>query len=268
MTNSSSVTGLDASTYRVQDEFAMFAPPTKSSELGKNEFLQLLVKQLENQDPLEPMKNEEFVAQLATFSSLEQLTDMNKRMDAMIGGQAQLINSQALTLIGREVIADTGGTLRMDVDDAGNRSADRIVVDVAEAPAAMYVDIKDASGTTVRRIGIDDPQAGRTNIAWDGLGENGKPLPAGEYSFQVVATDGKGEALDAKGYVALTVDGINIGAGGLALVSGDRTVSFANVIEIRQAATAAATAAAAATQADAAGTGSAGSGAAGERYGI
>jgi flagellar basal-body rod modification protein FlgD len=235
MTNSSSVTGLDSSTYRVQDELSMFAAPTRSNELGRNEFMQLLVKQLENQNPLEPMKNEEFVAQLATFSSLEQLTDMNKRMDSMISGQGQLINAQALTLIGREVVADTGGTLRMNVDAAGNRSSDRIVVDVAEQPAAMYVEIKDASGKVVRRINVDDPQAGRTNIEWDGLGAGDVKLPAGEYTFDVVVTDGKGNALDASGYVALTVDGINIGDGGLALVSGDRTIDFANVIEIRQA---------------------------------
>lgn len=261
MTTSSSVTGLDRSTYRVQEEMSLFSKPTKSTELGRNEFMQLLVKQLENQDPLQPMKNEEFVAQLATFSSLEQLTDMNKRMDSMISGQGQLINAQALTLIGREVIADTGGTLRMNADAAGNRTSDRIVVDVDEAPAAMYVEIRDASGKVVRKLNVDEPQAGRTNIQWDGLGENGRTLAAGEYTFRVVATNGKGEPLAANGYVALTVDGINIGDGGLALVSGDRTVSFANVIEIRQAA-----AAAAAT----AGTGnSTGSGtAAGEGFGI
>lgn len=242
MTNSSTVPGLDSSTYRVQDEYAMFAPKTASTELGRNEFMTLLVKQLENQDPLQPMANEEFVAQLATFSSLEQLTDLNTRMDSFIGGQAQLINAQALTLIGREVIADTGGALSVRSDADGRPTADRIVVEVDEPPAAMRVEIRDAGGTLVRSINIEDPVAGRTNVAWDGLDKNGNVVKAGDYSFSVVATNNKGETISSNGYVALTVDGINIGAGGLALVSGDRTVDFANVIEIRQAAAAAAAA--------------------------
>lgn len=235
MTTSSSVPGLDPNSYRLHDEFAMFAPPTRSNELGRNEFMTLLVKQLENQDPLQPMKNEEFVAQLATFSSLEQLTDLNKRMDNVIEGQGQLINSQALTLIGREVIADTAGELQLHAagTDGEGRRSDRIVVDVPEAPAGLQVQIKDKGGRVVRTIVVEDPAAGRTSVEWDGRDDKGNLLPAGPYSFTVGANDAKGQAVAASGYVALTVDGINIGEGGLALVSGDRTIGFANVIEIR-----------------------------------
>lgn len=218
---------ISSTDYRTWDESSLFMPRARSTELGKNEFITLLVKQMENQNPLEPMKDQEFIAQLATFSSLEQLIDLNKRIDGLSSGQDQLINSQALELIGREIVADTNGAVR--VTGAG---ADRMIVDFDKAPVAARIEIYKTDGTLVGEIPIESPAAGRNEVDWQGY-VNGQKLPEGDYKFKVMASDGKTtSAVD--GYVSLVVDGIQVGANGMSLVSGDRSVSFANVIEIRR----------------------------------
>ncbi len=223
----STIGAIDPSAYRVQDEPSLFA--TEKPELGRDEFMQLLVAQLENQDPMNPQQDSEFVAQLATFSSLEQLIDMNKRFDSMLDGQAQLVNSQSLNLIGREVLADTGGELQLRSDG----SAESVVVDLADSFASARVEIYDASGQVLRTLNIDDPGPGRHEVQWDGLDENGNAMTAGMYGFRVMTQDGEGLEQQQQGFVLVPVEGLHVGANGLAFVSGNRVMTFDEVLEIR-----------------------------------
>ncbi len=227
MTDTSTV--LDPTTYRVLDQQGIFQKATTNTELGRNDFIKLLVKQMESQDPLEPMKDQEFVAQLATFSSLEQLTDLNTRIGDLVSGQNQLVNSQSLELIGRQVVADTGSTVHL-----GASGADPIVADFASAPVSAHVEIVDAKGTVVRTIPIDKPAAGTATVQWDGKNDAGTAVPDGDYAFRIVAQDAEGAESQVPGYVSLRVDGIHIGAAGIQIISGSRTINFSNVIEIRQ----------------------------------
>jgi flagellar basal-body rod modification protein FlgD len=225
MTNDSQIL-LDANSYRLSTGSSTTATGTK--ELGENAFMTLLVKQMESQDPLQPMDNQAFVAQLATFSSLQQLTDLNTRMDAVISGQTQLVNSQSLSLIGRQVVADTGGSMTL-----GDSGADTIVAAFDGKPASARVEILDPKGGVVRRIAITDTSSGEAKVQWDGKNEQGQPVAKGTYNFRVVQSDGAGNETAGKAYLSLLVDGIHVGASGIQLVSGDRLVNFGNVIEIR-----------------------------------
>ncbi|MDQ7007287.1 MAG: flagellar hook assembly protein FlgD [Acidobacteriota bacterium] len=218
---------IDASTYRLQNEPSLFA--TEKPELGRDEFMQLLVAQLENQDPMNPQDDSEFVAQLATFSSLEQLVDMNKRMDSMLDSQAQLVNSQSLNLIGREVLADTGGQVQLRSDGV----AETVVVDLAETVTSARVEIYDSHGGLLRTLAVDDPGPGRHQVQWDGLDENGNAMTAGMYEFRVVTQDGEGLEQQQQGFVLVPVEGLHVGANGLAFVSGNRVMTFDEVLEIR-----------------------------------
>ncbi|MBP7146492.1 MAG: hypothetical protein KBD01_03030 [Acidobacteria bacterium] len=219
--------GLDNSSYRTVTEASPWADATQG--LGRNEFIKLLVAQMENQNPLEPMQDHEFVAQLATFSSLEQLVDLNKRMDLLNSGQDQLVNSQALSLVGRNVLANTDGKFRLRED-----GAEAIAFELGEAPRAARVDIFDASGQFVTSVALDDVKAGRNEFRWDGIdAENGQQLEPGDYSFRVVTVDGEGREVNAQAYVELEIDGINFGGGTLTLVSGGRTIDFADIWEIQ-----------------------------------
>lgn len=206
------------------------ADPTSSAmgEMGRNEFLKLLVTQLENQNPLEPMQDTEFVAQLATFSSLEQLIDMNSRMDTVIAGQAEMVNAQALDLVGREVLLDTGGEVRLE-----DGEAETIVFEMAEAATAARVDIYDESGRLVRSIEMDNPRSGRHEVTWDGLDDGGDPLNSGGYRAEVVlGTVETGESTITP-WTSMPVRGLHVGPNGIALTSNARVVALSDVLEIR-----------------------------------
>ena len=90
---------------------------TESSKLGKDEFLKLFVEQLSNQDPLDPLKNEDFIAQMATFSQLEQTTNMNTNLTSYLETQTNLLTGQALAqyagLIGKSVVAQNSDSERV-----------------------------------------------------------------------------------------------------------------------------------------------------------
>jgi flagellar basal-body rod modification protein FlgD len=196
--------------------------------LGKNEFLRLLTTQLENQDPLEPMKDHEFVAQLATFSSLEQLIDLNKRMDGLLTSQADLVNSQSLELIGRAVKVDTNGQIRLDAD-----GAEPILYELPQTVARVKVEITDAAGNVVRTFEPEDGNlAGPQQVDWDGKDDDGKTLEPGSYSVRVLAEGETGVATSIRSFTVVTVDGVRIGADGLSLVSNGRAIPFGKILEI------------------------------------
>lgn len=94
----------------------------KPKTLGQEEFLTLLITQLKNQDPLNPMQDKEFIAQLATFSSLEQTTTMNKNIQALLKEQRFLNAASATGLIGQEVtsVDNVSGVVKaVQIDDKG-----------------------------------------------------------------------------------------------------------------------------------------------------
>lgn len=96
MTNSVDSTNL-LSNYQNQ------VKPTGSSSLGKDDFLKILMTQLQNQDPLNPMQDQDFISQMATFSSLEQMTNLNSSMDSFINDTEQNQFMQAASMIGKTV---------------------------------------------------------------------------------------------------------------------------------------------------------------------
>jgi flagellar basal-body rod modification protein FlgD len=198
------------------------------AELGRNDFLRLLVSQLENQDPLQPAKDTEFVAQLATFSSLEQLIDMNERMDSVISGQQELVNSQALDLVGKEVLLDTGGTLQLE----GGR-AETVVFDLAEKPSEARLDIYDEGGSLVRSLELESLRSGRHQVKWDGLDEDGDALPAGTYRAEVVLGNEEVGERTVMPFVSMPVEGLHVGPDGMALSSDARVIGLDQVLEIR-----------------------------------
>ncbi len=219
-------TVLDPTNYRTVSPSNPFVD--RDDVLGRDDFLTLLVAQLENQDPLEPQKDTEFVAQLATFSSLEQLIDLNKRMDGVISGQDQLVNAQAMDMIGREVLVDTGGRLRLGPDGR----SEEIFLELDSEKVAARVEIYDADGRPVRTIPLESTAAGRYRLRWDGLDDDGNPAAPGEYEFRLVTTDATGKDSPGMALVVLPVEGLHFGEDGLSMVSGTRTLPFGAIVEI------------------------------------
>ena len=144
--------------------------------LDRNAFLTLLTTQLQNQNPLDPMKNEQFVAQLAQFSQLEGITNMSTSLDDV----ANVIRSDRImtgaNLVGKSVFGQTG---RISTD---GQTASSIEFDLPYGADQVEVGIYDpASGALMRSIVVGPQSSGTLNLAWDGRTANGAVAPAGSY---------------------------------------------------------------------------------------
>lgn len=186
-----------------------------SKEMGKEAFLQLLVAQLGNQDPMNPMKGQEFAAQLAQFSSLEQLTNISGQMEQQQGDSTALMQSVnsgvAAGLIGRSVEA-AGNT----VEWTGEGEA-TLGLDLSAPASEVTVKIRNAAGSVVHSQTLENVSAGAEEIRWSGTTEDGSRLPKGTYSFDVTATDGEGNPVEAGTYIGGTVDRVTFGQEGTLL---------------------------------------------------
>jgi len=163
---------------------------TGNKELGKDAFLQLLVTQLKNQNPLEPQDNGEFVAQLAQFSSLEGITTLNETVSGIAGNYNSSQALQASSLVGRSVIAP-GDKAVVDTSKSLNGT-----VVVPAAVSSLTVKIMDKDGKTVRTIDLGSQKAGNSAFIWDGKNDAGTTLESGTYTFAASTTiDGKATSL-------------------------------------------------------------------------
>ncbi len=196
-------------------------------EMGKEEFLQLLVTQLRYQDPMNPSAPEDFAAQLAQFSSLEQLIQIKDGMVVQAGTAAQLaenINaSAALGVLGKEVMA-TGDNLMVDAE--GNSST-TIGVGGSGGAATVYILRKD--GTEIASGDLGFLRGGRNDID---LSEFTDGLAAGAYRYRVEVADGTGELADVKLYTVAMIDGLRYTPQGPLLIADGVEIPIANVIEI------------------------------------
>ena len=200
--------------------------------LDKDDFLKLLVAKLSNQDPLSPMGDEDFVAQLAQFSSLEQLKNMNDNLTQDIQWNyllSQTIsNTMATSLIGRTIRADssmlyleTGGT------------AD-LAVGLDRAASELTITIKDQNGNVVRTMTERGLNEGDHVFTWDGADDSGVQAPSGGYTVSVTALDGEGNSFTPRQFVEGKVDGVTY-RDGIALLSIDgQLLPLASVLEVKE----------------------------------
>lgn len=161
----------------------------ESEVLGQAAFLKLMTAQLRNQDPFKPVENEAMVAQMAQFSSVAGIAEMNQTLKAIAGQLGGNRNAEALGYVGKTVLVD--GDIAFPNTAGGVES----VVSLADAAEEVEVAIADMSGNVVRTLKLGPQGAGEVEIAWDGKTETGEAAGAGP--FQIAATairDGKGEA--------------------------------------------------------------------------
>ena len=196
--------------------------------LGKDDFLTLLVAQLKNQDPLEPMESTEFTTQLAQFSSLEQLGNIYEDLEYMKLYQASLNNSQAVNLVGKAIEA-SANSIRLE-----NGVTKDIWFELEEDADAVFVNIYDSSETLVKTIEAEDLGAGRQSITWDGTNNTQSLLPAGSYFFEVQAFDPQGNAVDTSALMTGKVTGVSFTQEGTYLKVGDQEVLIGDVISVSE----------------------------------
>lgn len=196
-------------------------------KMGKHEFLQLFVAQMKNQDPMSPMKGDELAAQLAQFSSVEQLVSLNKTLEAQVNSNQAVVqalhNSSAMNMIGRTVHAD--GNL-LEIPASGNAS---VTVDVGNAGGQGVLRIFDLNGREVGSRDLGNVPGGRRTVD---IGSAGDGLPAGPYTYKLEITDTNKEPVRVVTYSTGKVDGIRYDSEGPVLSAGGMLIPLSAVIEV------------------------------------
>lgn len=198
-----------------------------SGALGKDDFLKLLVEQLKNQDPLNPLEGTEFASQLAQFSSVEQLSNINTNLEtntSTISLMAQAIgNSLATTMIGQEIKA-TGNALKFD-----GETPVKFGYTLPANAETVTVRIYDSKGAMVEEIETAGKFKGDNTLTWDG--KEGV-LDAGKYTFKVEATDDKGNSMSTTSFTFGKIEGVRFTASGTVFVVDGVEIPIANILEI------------------------------------
>lgn len=189
----------------------------KNQEIGQNEFLRLLVEQLKNQDPMEPMKNEEFAVNLAQFSSLEQLIAINKKIGGESGGGDF---SSLASYLGNEV------TLNSQEVDLKDGNAGRARFKLESDSRDVTLELLDITGKSAASFNLGELSAGKHVVDLSNI-----DVPNGHYTLKASATGVGGSSSDVEVFAAGIVTGFVPGADPT-LIVGDKEVKTTEIKEV------------------------------------
>lgn len=200
-----------------------------NSALGKDDFLTLLVAQLQNQDPLNPMDGTDFTAQLAQFSSLEQLQNMNTNLESMHTTETIQTYSNAVSFIGKTVTA-----LGSQIYVNNGRSED-IQFELSDNAAGVFVSIYDENGNYIQSLEYGAMSTGRQSLSWDGYDYLGNASPDGKYQYKITAQDANGGEVEVSTFTADKVTGINYRDGQAYLITDNQEIALGDVVQVMDA---------------------------------
>lgn len=197
-----------------------------SDSLGQADFLRLMTEQLKHQDPLKPMENSAFLGQLAQFSTVQGIQNLN----GTVNGYGSLMQSDQIlrgtALIGRDVLVPADGLALGAQGDVGGIVA-------APGPGTVTFEITDANGQVVRRLDAPAVAGGEVPFSWDGLDEAGERMPPGRYAVTARHTDAAGDHTDLGTYVRSRVQSVSVGNDGLYLdLQGIGTAPISYVLRV------------------------------------
>ena len=182
--------GTDAISHTTSD-VSLQGSGTRSAQMGKEDFLKLLVAQLSHQDPLKPTDGAQFVAELAQFSKLEHAIGAKAQLRAIAGTTASARDGQAFGLIGKTVTVSTRSV------EVGSFGAANLRFSLGAASEQTQVTVTNEFGTVVRKFDAGALPGGMQDLAWDGHGSDSQPLPAGNYQVSITAKSAAGTPVTA-----------------------------------------------------------------------
>jgi flagellar basal-body rod modification protein FlgD len=194
------------------------------NQMGKDEFMKLLTFQLQNQDPMNPMDQSKFTGELAQFSQLEQLTNLNKKYDE--GNKAQGIQDKfyAASFVGKKVVT-AGSTLNLkNSGDPGD-----VLFKLDGDASKVMVRILDEKNNVMGEIWKEGMSGGSHQVTWDGVALDGSPAVKGSYTAQVKAWDNMGNAVGTKTEATGIVQSVTFDEGEPVLTVGGQKVFLRDV---------------------------------------
>lgn len=202
-----------------------------NSVLGKEDFMGLLIAQLKYQDPMNPMEGTEFSAQLAQFSSLEQLMNLNDSMTSSVDANYYLTQSINNTMIASLV----GNDVKVTGDKLSVSGQDEVEFGYTLPSAAETVTVKiyNEAGTLVKTLENLPAAAGDHKLSWDCTDNKGNKISDGNYRFEIEAVSSDtGENLDTQSFIFGAIDSVRFTDSGTVLVVGSNEYQISDILEV------------------------------------
>lgn len=179
-----------------------------SPQMDQADFLTLMTAQMKNQDPFDPVDNTQMVAQMAQFSSLAGISEMNTTLQAIAAKLGATSTTDMVSWVGRTVL--TEGSVAYPRTDGSLGG----MIELGAAAAEVNVVIEGPNGEILKSVSLGAAPAGRTEFEWDGTTDTGEPAGDGPFTIRVAARDADGAAVTAKSLVWAPVTSVSMGSDG------------------------------------------------------
>ena len=200
------------------------ADSTSSGSLTSNDFIELFLAQLENQDPTNPMDTSELADQMYSLYQLEAQEQTNEYLASILEAQTSTLNTSSFQLIGETVLAE-GNNLTLDDESSGV-----LTFNLSEQAEEVTINIYDEEGNLVRSITQSDLSSGENTYEWDGTNDEGVQLSTGSYTYEVVADD---DSIEITTYSEYTIVSVSIISGSAVLQAEDGTeIDYSDVVKV------------------------------------
>lgn len=200
------------------------------NEMGKDEFLKLLTFQMQNQDPMNPTDQSKMTSELAQFSQLEQLSNLNKKFDSMNKNQEIQDKFYAANFVGKQVVT-SGGSLKV-TEEGGDAD---VLFKLESEAARVMVRILDEKNQIVGEIWRDGMSKGAHEITWDGVTTDGQLTAKGTYRAMVKAWDSQNQEISAQTQASGYVTGVSFDEGEPVLTVDGQKVFLRDVVSFQSA---------------------------------
>ena len=194
-------------------------------EEAQDRFLTLLVTQLKNQDPMNPMDNSQMTSQLAQMSTVTGIEKLNATLNGLVNSMGDTQAIQAAAMIGKNVLVPGSGLSLVEGAAFGGAN-------LAAGASNVQVTIKNAAGTVVQIQDLGEQKAGNVIFAWDGKDSEGAQLPDGAYKFELTAKQGNNEVKVDALQVGMVSALVRSGSGFLLDLGALGTIDFSKVQQI------------------------------------
>lgn len=202
----------------IYDKFKLQTNEEKkdNNSLAQDDFLMLMTTQLQNQDPMKPMENGEFLGQMAQFSTVSGLGDLKDSFDKLASSFSSNQTLMAAGMIGKNVLTP-GNAATLGAEGEKISGA----IDLPQSTGRAAVNVYDSSGTLVHQIELGIQPAGQTKFSWDGKTSDGTQAPAGRYDFRAEFAADNGETQAATTLIYAKIDSVGIKGGQISVNTTD-----------------------------------------------